>query len=347
MRMYKTLEFLDLFCSTKEVITKIYLQSLSSASFQEPDFVALLVVHGVPELEKRWRRILKPYGISVSVTGVYTHQSPKVCFQGNTCEIGDLLVCHFHRAKDGRRKQCALLLQVKRMHTFPSKLKSRRELVQLLLFSRWPAFTYESPGFLKGQLRKIYPSAPRRGAQYLLLRDQPSFGSLLCCGCSCRSYGCCNAFVASPWEILVPRCCLSLEFVNLLSFTAGNRFLERSKLRQNSRGWSRVIWDLIEVGIRGIFNRNRSGFKGSHRQSGSLPPDLSFCLVNFRTVRDNYPFRAVLADEEYLGLIEVMGRYDDLNFVFWEKADDDEGGIPVMIIETTEEVERGHNNEEF
>lgn len=92
--------------------------SLGHSHPYEPDFVASLVVDGLPFLAWWWQGILGPIGWSLNVLGVFCHNSPKVEFnqQGSgssksKVELGDLLIAHVHKDTRGNVSRYALLLQ--------------------------------------------------------------------------------------------------------------------------------------------------------------------------------------------------------------------------------------------
>lgn len=63
----------------------------------EVGFVAAIVLGAVPAIATAWRPLLRPFGYSIALTGVFCHQTPRASFtddRGNNavCELADLLV---------------------------------------------------------------------------------------------------------------------------------------------------------------------------------------------------------------------------------------------------------------
>ena len=218
---------------------------------QEPDHIAALVLEGTP-LVQNALDLLRPAGISSNILGVYCHQSPYVVFDGASnqrCEIGDLLICHFHFPAAGRPRRNALLLQAKMSHGKPLTLK-KKELPQFSLYSQWPTFRYDSPP-LTGQQREVLPSSPHTGAQYLTVRS------------SWQSWRGSTMRIAFPWDPLVSRASLELVFLQLLWGSTGRPFLPYASPARE--GWSEVVWDLIHSAARKAFRRESSGIARAPR----------------------------------------------------------------------------------
>ena len=80
----------------------------------EPNLVLSFFLHGLEQLERDWNDALKKSGASLTLSGVFSHQTPKVVplftdsyaeaeakqrlgtSQNVTCELGDLLVVVIH-----------------------------------------------------------------------------------------------------------------------------------------------------------------------------------------------------------------------------------------------------------
>lgn len=83
--------------------------------------------------------------MKVLVTGIFTHQTPKVRLKGQakSVEIGDLLLIHQHFTRDRRCPSSgrALLLQAKRTKKNKTgSLNSGNQKIQFDLYQRWPEF---------------------------------------------------------------------------------------------------------------------------------------------------------------------------------------------------------------
>ncbi len=248
---------------------------------EEPDYIASLVLNGAKDLDHEWRGIFGRHGIKVYVTGIYCHQTPKVRFngmKGNGCELGDLLWCHFHRDKDGGVSRNAILYQAKRVQGQPVRLKVGDD--QLALYTAWPAFKYTGSGILNGMERSVRPSAPRRGAQYLLIDERPpedpSAGIVGEPGT--YPFGSCIAD-----STLFSHADLGYELVGTLEMLSGNPF--DSKETAPGDGWSEVVWDLLDTSVNRAFNRARSGHHCRPRRAGALPAEIDGCFYMSESYR--------------------------------------------------------------
>ena len=119
----------------------------------EPDAVAAVVSIGLPSAALRWRAALRPLGCQVKVTGVFTHQTPKVSYVGGAtpCELADLLVVIDDINGVGTDRR-ALLIQAKIAH-HPTLSLYGSDLVQLQLLQTWPDFQF---------IHQPYPTNTRR-----------------------------------------------------------------------------------------------------------------------------------------------------------------------------------------
>ena len=113
----------------------------------EVGFVAAVVLGAVPSIGQLWKAVLKPAGYSVSVSGIFCHQSPKVRFDYSgggrpRCELADLLVAVEDYTSGRRGDRIACLVQAKMVSALGGKtLSDPGDLVQLDLLTRWPSFT--------------------------------------------------------------------------------------------------------------------------------------------------------------------------------------------------------------
>jgi hypothetical protein len=291
---------------------------------EEPDYVAALVLDGTKILEKGWSEVLNKYGISLSITGIYCHQSPMLNYSGMSgkcCEIGDLLWCHFHRQQNGEYLNNAILFQAKKISRFPYKLLSS-EMDQYNLYYKWPKFEYTRPEKLKNQIRHVTPSSPRRGAQYLTidenspgLQGQP------------KEYPCKTCLSINP---LVYHNDLGKELTNSLGFLTGDMF----DFPSSKDDWSKVICDLIQIAEDSLMNRLRSGYKNHRRIAGFAPSQLQGCI----SMSQNNPSRILssfLSKSDYDSLINLNNEAQPN----WRNTDnyfDEDGGISTIIVETAE-----------
>lgn len=243
---------------------------------EEPDFVASLVLNGTKIIENEWRKVFNSVGIRIAVTGIYCHQAPKVNFSGikkKSCELGDLLWCHVHYSANGSVTRNAILYQAKKSANQPYRIQ-KNDADQLKLYSTWPAFTYVTSGSLNGQIRHVKPSAPRRGAQYLLIDGRPpeilESGILGIPG----TYPIGSCIPNNP---IIDHCDLGLELVHSLELLSGDPFDDRNTaIKEN--GWSKVVWDILESSAQKSFRRIKSGYSSQPRTSGASPSEIDGCF---------------------------------------------------------------------
>lgn len=300
---------------------------------QEPDIVASLVLNGTKIIENEWRNVFNSVGIQIAVTGIYCHQTPKVNFSGmksESCELGDLLWCHVHSDIDGTVIRNAILYQAKKSADQPYHLRGNDE-DQLKLYSTWPAFTYVTSGSLNGQKRHVKPSAPRRGAQYLLIDDRPperpESGIL-------GSPGTYPIGSCIPSNLIMDHCDLGLELVHSLELLSGDPFDDRITAIQEN-GWSKVVWDILESSAQKAFRRAKSGYSNQPRTSGASPSEIDGCFyARFPSIR---PSRRSLLQE----LVDFSFSNNDLpsNRQEGQWFDEGGGGVSVVLLETYESGE--------
>lgn len=300
---------------------------------EEPDFVASLVKHGVQKIKHVLDSVFNGTGIQVSTTGVFCHQSPMVKFKHSgvdfRCELGDILFVHIHKDKSGFVQRNALLLQAKM--TDPSATKKTiptSERHQLSLYQYWPNFTYDMRGGpLHGKRRTIAPQTRHAGAQYLLIDSGLQFaGSTIPTG----------EYPMAVWMAETPLY-TSLTFGNalfdFLSMGSGRQFSDKSM----AKGWSRVVWDLIENGLKKGFTRTRTGHistPGSRMEGSPIPPYACFSMGFGKTTE------SIVADILGNRSAALMRANDDgsippdllAEFDFQDPV----GGISLVLIETDE-----------
>ena len=113
----------------------------------EVGFVAAVVLGGVHDIASAWQPLLQPHGLSVKMSGVFCHQTPKATFTDNhgsvvSCELADLLVVVDDNTSGTAGRRWAVLIHAKMAaagggHT----LTQPGDLRQLDLMARWPSFT--------------------------------------------------------------------------------------------------------------------------------------------------------------------------------------------------------------
>lgn len=289
----------SLVCSTK-------LGTMKRKPANEVDFIASLIENGAGRLQKDWQAILAPANITVSVAGIFCHQSPKVEIQNTispprrmrtfACELADLLVLHSHRTRN-RLFFRGTLIQ--------TKMNSSRPIIpddpQFWLYDEWPTFRITAPGFNR-RFRNFRPD-PRSG-QYALVSS--------------------NAWsvmpAQNPLSTNSPR---SLDFatflVEMLYDMDPAQPLRTSAHGQqvyhnSSKDWSKTVWDIVRV-ARGMALKHTGAQRGLYDKP--LPTRMGGDILAFL----NGPIKSYVMPPDLTGKV----------------ADDGEGGMSVFYVATTSE----------
>ncbi len=306
----------------------------NGTSPQEPDFVAGLVLVSTPILYHVLRSIFGPHGIHFSLAAVYCHQTPKVQFPGmsrTSCEIGDILFAHVHTPASGSVKRNALLYQAKMASSQPHRVSSS-EADQLKLYSDWPLFTYFRSSPLTGQIN-VVPKLPHKGAQYMLIDNRPQSDPESGLQGIPGTYpiGSCM-----PGPYLQDHNPLADEIFDFLLLHTGRVYSDRSA-SSATRGWSKLIWDLLTTGLLKAFNRVNSGWTSAPRRGGG-----SLHLLDGTFFANTTGDRALTTARSILGsthtdLLFTNSRnlppYDEMPRV---SGTDDGAGISLVLFETSE-----------
>jgi hypothetical protein len=302
---------------------------------QEPDFIAGLVIDSTPLIYSSLKTILSSRRVSVSMSAVFCHQTPQVTFNPHSpisCELGDILFAYVHTPKFGVPRRNAILFQAKASAKQPYRIRSG-EKGQLHLYEDWPDFVYERSSFLNGQKRSVTPKAPHSGAQYLLIDDrppeEPMSGLLGFPGT--YPVGCCI-----PDETLRDHTHLASELFSLFIFRSGRPFDDKHSAAKN-KDWSQVVWDLLETGMKKLFNRKNSGRRRIPRGGGDTIQMM-----------DGLSFNRASSPLAWDTATEILGRNaarfiygvdDDIPTNNRDRSGDPEGpesGVSVVLIETSE-----------
>jgi hypothetical protein len=113
----------------------------------EVGFVAAVVIGGVYKIANAWSPLLRPHGLSIKMSGVFCHQTPRATFTDNhgnnvSCELADLLVVVEDSTGGRPGRRWAALIQAKMAAPGGGQTLTRLgDLRQLDLMSRWPPFT--------------------------------------------------------------------------------------------------------------------------------------------------------------------------------------------------------------
>ncbi|WP_293397677.1 hypothetical protein [Phenylobacterium sp. RIFCSPHIGHO2_01_FULL_69_31] len=167
-------------------IKQVLLTGATSVGQKKPTgevgFVAAFVLDGVTEIAKAWKPLLRPHGLSVKMSGVFCHQTPRVTFSykrgaKKSCELADLLVVVDDLTSEEPTRRWAVLIQAKMSKVGGGQtLSSAGDLVQLDLLTNWPSFTLPL-GFQ--QTPRDFSTCSYAGAavdcgRYGLIHPQPS-----------------------------------------------------------------------------------------------------------------------------------------------------------------------------
>jgi hypothetical protein len=106
---------------------------------------------------------------------------------------------------------------------------------------------------------------------------------------------------------------------------------------RDSDGWTGLVWDLIEVGLRKAFNRKRSGIKNGGRFVGERPEELDGECYTMKTPASTQVAAKSILGEHNSSLLFSTG--DDQEPPFSQVPDDNlsnEGGqgISIVLLET-------------
>lgn len=301
---------------------------------EEPDFVAGLVLESVPLLYYSLRTILQPYKIDISLASIFCHQRPIVKYNGavKSCELGDLMFVHIHTniAKTVRRN--ALLYQAKKSSKHPYVIQSNEQ-HQLTLYTDWPMITYVSPKPLAGKTRDVEPKMPHSGAQYMLIDDRPPDDPRSGLQWLPNTYpiGSCMAD-----KYLHNHNHLAAELLDFMRFHSGKAFEEKTSMKPTD-GWSHLVWDLIDTGLKKGFNRKNSGISNSPRYSGGpifLLDGSSFAMATNMSAASIVTH--ILGEDRANKFFSLSIHQKQKNDLPKDENNEPESGVSIILIETEE-----------
>ena len=282
---------------------------------QEPDYIAYLTNNLPKELQK-------VLGAGYNVASAFLHQRPlaKILNPSNTTgkkpDIGDLLLVYIEAMQYN-----ALLLQAKKGSVNTPFPVSRGELHQLELYEKWPKFEYVRANDLNGKCINVSPKIAHPGAQYLVIDDNQS---------NIVQLGCANASAT----ISVSKC-FSEAIYDLIHFQTGRTIAPYKKRRYNN--WTTLIWDLILLSQKGLYNRKKINCKDIPRLND--PNHAFLCLLkscffdvnevgNVANIMSHWPRKVRLYSRGrgyYIAPPDYELNPDDVD-------NDDGGGIGVNVI---------------
>lgn len=216
---------------------------------QEPDYVAALSLRFTERLFYILSAVFPHCQFSVS--SVFCHQKPIVDIgKVKKPEVGDILLVYVDKQANGIIRYNSLLLQAKISNSPILKIHSSEQ-HQLDLYCDWPKFTYYRAGALNGQTRDIVPKTPTKGAQYLLIDNNPLTNGL-CEQAGTFPMGC--GLASNPVYLDES---LSIELINFLKFKSGRPF-EKKNSKTND-DWTKMIWDLLTISSNKFSKRKNAG----------------------------------------------------------------------------------------
>lgn len=235
------------------------------SSKQEPDYIAALVTR----LPSQLSSIL---GTQYNVGGCFVHQKPCARFCDSAFqsykkpEIGDLLIVYKEIEHEGHELFNSLLLQAKKTDNIYDTTVSQGDIHQLILYTKWPKFTYFRAGNLNGVSTDITPKTITTGAQYLLINENDSDDT----PCGHHTFWC-----ASARKHLIASKSLALQIIDLIEFQTGRPFVP-----EESDDWSKMIWDLLKISAHSYFNRRKAHFCKTPRGTGIMDFFTEICKQN-------------------------------------------------------------------
>jgi hypothetical protein len=213
--------------------------------YGETALVEGLFRSGIPFLRRRLPPVMVQHGRRISIGGVFCHGNTfQVTMQpsSKTCEIGDLLIV-VRDESAGRPRNTALLLQAKLQ-----RQGSRPTAAQRRLYESWPQFSWTYGQLAASGPRQVM-TAPHPGAQYAYLESPPRRPN--------RHY-LRDAHRPAHANRLAVGWALAIFGVE------GRRF-DNLGPAQNSIGWSRVVWDMIDATAITAARRHRKLSRGIYR----------------------------------------------------------------------------------
>ncbi len=300
----------------------------------EPDFVGMLLLFGISRFGNDLNAICSAFGGSARISSVFCHRYPQVTHSGGTCELGDLLIAHFHTDSTGAVHRNAMLLQAKMSATRALRV-GVNEKHQLALYTNWGHFKYvRTAPSLNGQSRDIRPHHRHSGAQYLLIDSSdpalPSTGLL-------GAAGTFSMAVSMPSLVMQATDSLAIVVLRLLVGSSGGRFLDQQAAVADN-GFSQMVWDLLRYGAAKAFNQTRVGIRGQRRQQ-DVPLALVSSFMQFRVAGQLASASGVFANmfgrpfENWIASNGGDGPPSNVDVP--DMPEDESGGPSILLIETT------------
>ena len=217
----------------------------------EPQLVANLVFEFPREINK----VQLSGKTKITAGGVFVHARPFVACKSfpnpspASVEIGDLLLVRTLAVNGKVAEKRALLLQAKKANSIPAVPDNKN---QWHLYEQWPGFTYaDRSGGLKGKRRHIKEPDMYDAAKYLLIGSNAVASPAHCIQCFGWPFhrhhhwpDFCLHYTAQPTTPEISRYkCFTGELIEFITGNAGKVF---AKPKPRTRGWERIIQDLID-----------------------------------------------------------------------------------------------------
>ena len=238
--MFRT--FQNLVGYKSRYIIREFERSWSCINFSknEPEVVRDYLLKGLDYLNSNLASQLSNKTFTIKFAGVFVHQKPYVrrmdvsCSKKLVCELGDLLTLFLFVSK---RKQIllskAFLSQAKK---YGRDIKKKESMCQYCLYERGKAFEYTSNNFIgrTGISKRKLPTFPVRekALNYLVLNEGP------------------GVITSVSWYSLRWSWVMTAMLMGLYGLRFRGDF---------GYGWSRIVWDLIEITGKSFFRSKPRG----------------------------------------------------------------------------------------
>jgi hypothetical protein len=255
----------------------------------EVDVLLGLFVAGLPTVRTALQPSFESLDLSLRIGWVYCHQSPIVGWENqgvhHGCELGDLLVV-VRSSFGGRVARRALLVQFKITGGTYGLTDDQGE-----LYMDWPEFKYTRPA--KPWRRSAHPKKPHRGAQIGFFMRCPSCG---------EPHGEMRADIPCGNKVS-----LASEIAALVLDGGGRELRDLTSVRR-TRGWDRVVWDLLLETTAATLNYHT--YTTARRDLGGVLDAIRLFGVALCALPDGVPGIMVEASPPS-GEVPLLERFDE------------------------------------
>jgi hypothetical protein len=241
---------------------------LANHSPTEPDLVLSFFLHGLEQIESDWNARLSSWNLSVKLSGVFSHQTPKVEPQSmpgrtqapvsGTCELGDLMVVVIHDGMPGGTGN-ALMFQAKK------EFYHSADPLQRFLYEQAEEFIYKrATAALNGQRRDMRPKEDLAYAYWDLDPDHHIYRGLHPLlwnrGTSASMFAADSMIGRDVWDSF------GAVLTDLIFGDAGKSFC----LPAATDGWSKIVHDLLTVTSSKVMgSKSKVNVRGAKRGRGT------------------------------------------------------------------------------